>query len=80
MSVQYPETIIRELKTHNHKVHALLISFHDAASEENPEGSHAYYPVRNIKHDMEQSLLTSSADRKKVVDLEIFDSPSSKVL
>jgi hypothetical protein len=29
---------------------------------------------------MEQSLLTSSADRKKVVDLEIFDSPSSKVL
>jgi hypothetical protein len=29
---------------------------------------------------MENSLLASNADKKKIVDLEIFDSPSSKIL
>ncbi len=69
-----------EVKDTIKQIDALFISFHNAASEENPDWSHAYYPVRDIKKNMETSLLTSDANRKKIIDLEIFDSPSSKAL
>lgn len=62
------------------KINALLISFNQKASEDNLEWSHTFYPVRDIKNDIENSLITCDADRKKIIDLEIFDSPSSKIL
>ena len=55
------------------------ISYEDGASSKNPNGSHVYYPVREIKQQMEQSALESCQDAK-IIDLITFDSPSAKKL
>ncbi len=74
------DKIKNEIVDIKNKIYSFLISFHGWASETNPKGSHAFYPVRNIKHNMEQSLIESDSEKSKIIDLEIFDSPSSKVL
>ena len=91
----YPEVFIKEflekiweLDTNvqksilekNYELNALLISFHWEYSEENPNGSHTSYWAREKKKELEMSLLNSDASKTKIIDLEIFDSPSSKKL
>jgi len=54
------------------KIDTLLISFNG--------DSNTYYPVRDKKDAMEDFLSNNPADRKKIIDLEIFDSPSGKIM
>jgi len=70
----------KEIVNTNYELNALLISFHWEYSENNTNGSHASYWAREKKKKLENSLLNSDATKKKIVDLEIFDSPSSKAL
>ncbi|MFK7779975.1 MAG: hypothetical protein QM490_02410 [Candidatus Gracilibacteria bacterium] len=55
------------------KTTAILISY-------DHEGTNTYYPAAPKKKEVEGSFLDSFSDEKKIVDLEIFDSPSSKRL
>jgi hypothetical protein len=61
-------------------IDAVLISFVKPYSEENPKGTHIFYGAREAKDKVEKSFLLCDADRKKIIDLLVFDSPSSKLL
>jgi hypothetical protein len=90
MDQNYPKILLEVLMTHPEiqqkieeqklLVNALLISYHSEYSEENEAGSHIYYQTREAKSTLEYSLQDSSAHNKKIIDLDIYDSPSAKAI
>ncbi len=78
MSDDYPEELIEALYSTWIKINGLLlISYEDGYSNNNRQGSHVYYPVRNSKKAKESSVIKLWG---KIIDLITFDSPSAKVI
>lgn len=80
MSHTYPQDVTSALIEANAKISSVLyISYEDAYRSDNTWWSHVFYPVREVKQNMEESALNACKDAK-IVDLITFDSPSAKAL
>lgn len=81
ISKNYPQEIVQALEKYGVEVRSILFISYEAGYNptENPAGSHVYYPVRDTKNALEQSVLQAGKNGK-IIDLLTFDSKSAKAL